>query len=336
MRDLTHEREYIEKIQSKAYKSNKVYVYNEVALEITRRCPLSCDHCLKGEQQQKGMSREVMEAFFEHTMGIRTLSLASGETAFAVNKIKILNEVLRKYKPTVEHIHIYTNGIKITDEYIKQLKLLQQYVVEYGAHHNENKFDMRSGVLRGTAGSERFPLVITLSNDNYHKKARKVYFEKQFTENTKNPENQEKFIAGIEKLIQNFPVSISEGNLMFNIGKARQLDGIKKYNMPIENIAVWQASRFGVEIVHTYPHMGVYYDGSLGEVRCSYDEQDANGVKLDSSKTMYERLLMVPNTIEISGDVKKFKKWIIKQQLTEQYNLANPFNYTKKAEQIER
>ena len=331
MKDLEHEKQYVEKIQSKTDKTNKVYVFNEVGLEITRRCPLSCDHCLKGEQQQKGMSKEVMEDFFKNVMGIRTLSLASGETTFAVNKIKMLNECLRKYNPTIEKVFIYTNGIKVIDEYINQLKLLQQYVVQSGPHPEKNNYDMSHGYLKNTYNSGNAPLVLAISNDRYHKKARKEYFAKQALE-SKNPETYEKFVEGIEKLAQNFPVGFLDDNIVFNIGKGKQLEGVKKYNMPSKKFGVWQTSRYGVQIVHTFPYMGVYYDGSLGNLQLSYNEQDNYGIKVDSNKTMYERLLLVPNAEEVKGNNKSFRRWVIKQELKSEFDKLNPLNYTTKAE----
>ena len=334
MKNLSHEEQYIKKIQSKADETNRVYVFNELALEITRRCPLNCEHCMKGDSQEREMSRQVMEDFFEHVMGIRCLSLASGETTLAVYKIKMLNECLRKYKPTVEKVFIYTNGTNITDEYINELKLLQQYVVQSASHHGENKFDMRHGLLKSAWNSGNSPLVVAVSNDKYHKKARELYFEKQSNQNVR--ESQEKFVAGIEKLIENFPVGFVDDGVIFNLGKAKQLSGVIKYKLPAEKIGVWCVPKFGVEVVHTYPHMGVCYDGSLGEVRLSYDDQDLLSVKPDKDKTMYQRLLEVPNVVEVQGNDKNFRRWIASQELKSEMHKLNPLNYTKKAEEQEK
>ena len=331
MLDLEHEKEYTKKIQAKADKNNRVYVFNEVALEITRRCPLNCDHCLKGEQQLKGMSREVMEEFFENVMGIRTLSLASGETTFAIKKLKILNEVLREYKPTVEKIFIYSNGIKVTDEYIEQLKLLREYVVNSGPHPDKNNYDMSHGVLRNVRNTGKTPLVIAISNDKFHKKAREEYFKRQAIE-SKNPQNRDKFVEGLEKLVDNFPVAFLDDNILLNTGKARNLEGVKKINKPIKKIGIWPVSRYGVEIVHTIPFMGVCYNGAFGDVQMTYEEQDRKAVKVDASKTKFERLLEVENAKLIKGGRKKFLSWISLQDLKFELFLLNPFNYTKKAD----
>lgn len=323
--------EYKRRLESKMDADRNVYVFNELSLEITRRCPLDCAHCLKGDQQTRGMSRAVMENFFQHTMGIRHLGLASGETAFAINKIKMLNEVLREYRPTIESVFVYTNGVKITDEYIRELNGLRDYVIESSnaMHDGKADLDLRAGFASGNIIESKCPLVVILSNDTFHKEARARYFEKN---NIDLVAGQQAFELGVVKLSKNFPVVISEKDALFHIGRARELSGVRKYKVPAEHIAIWKTSVSGVNVVHTYSPLGVYYDGAIGSLMKSYAEQDRSGVEYTADKTMYQRLLEVEGAFPLVGNRSDFIGAVTKEQKRQLSGRFNPLNYTKKSE----
>ena len=325
MKKSNYPEEYKQKLLSKKDKGDNVYVFNELSLEITRKCPLSCQHCLKGKAQNVSMSKKVMDDFFRHTMGIRYFSLSSGETTFAVEQIKMLNQSLREFKPTIENAFIYTNGIGITDEYVQELLKLKEYVIEIcnSLHDGNAGFSNEVGFMGKEISKKKLPLKIYVSNDIYHKQARQALFEK-------NPVyTKDNLVEGIEKLTQNFPVTFFESGVIYNKGNAQQLQGVKKYNPPTFAPLIWSTNVLGVNVVHTFPHLGVYYDGSIGELTCSYEEQDKFAVK-PSDKLMLDRLLQLPQAKFVEGSRKDFIRAVTKQQTSLYYHRLNPFNYTKK------
>ncbi len=327
---IEDQEEYIKKLKSKQDRNGNVYVFLELGLEITRACQLSCKHCLKGEAQSEFMNRQTMENIFSHTLGVRTLSLLSGETSLATKQIKMLNESLVLNNVTVECVNIYTNAVDISDEYVRQLKILRNYVLKSGSHHGQNIYNTEKGLVKGFV-TKNFPLKIIVSNDKFHKEARKEYYEKI------NKLDETDFYSNVEKLAQEFPVRFHDSSLVFNIGKAQTQKGIK-YNPKQEKLALWKAPEdqtFGVKVLHVVPHIGISYDGGLCDVMQTYLDQDKTKI-MDLDKTLEERLLKLPNMGVFEGNKKQFVRWLENQHsLLEQHKL-NPLNYTLKSTQVQK
>lgn len=328
--NIEHQEEYIKKLKSKQDENGIVYVFLELGLEITRECQLSCKHCLKGDAQPKFMNIQTMDNIFSHTMGVRTLSLLSGETSLATKQIKMLNESLVLNNVTVECVNIYTNAVDISDEYIRQLKILRDYVIKSGSHHGQNKFNTENGVMKSFL-TKNFPLKIIVSNDKFHKEARKDYYEKT------NKLNETDFNLNIEKLAKEFPVKIHDSSIIFNIGKAQTQKGIK-YKPKQEKLALWEAPEdktFGVKVLHVVPHIGVSYDGGLCDMMQTYVDQDKTKI-MDLDKTLLERLMKLPNMGVFTGDKKQFVRWLENQNLLLEYHKFNPLNYTTKSKEAQK
>ncbi len=100
-------------------------------LELTRECTLSCEHCLRGEQEHKYMSIETLENTLKDIKKIKTILLSGGEPLLNIKCIEHLPSLLNKYSISVEKIGIITNGTVISKRHIAALKELKKQCKEF-------------------------------------------------------------------------------------------------------------------------------------------------------------------------------------------------------------
>ena len=60
---------------------------NNLIVEVTRRCNMSCDHCLRGCSQDFDLNLDYVESLFKDIGYISTLTITGGEPSLAVDKI---------------------------------------------------------------------------------------------------------------------------------------------------------------------------------------------------------------------------------------------------------
>ena len=53
--------------------------FNDLSIEITRRCNLACQHCMRGEAENLDMSNEVIDQLLDRTSEIGYLGITGGE-----------------------------------------------------------------------------------------------------------------------------------------------------------------------------------------------------------------------------------------------------------------
>lgn len=93
----------------------------DVVFEITRRCNMKCDHCLRGDAQNLDLSQEYVRAFLDKVGEIRMLSLSGGEPSIALDQIRMVREEIQKAGVAVRDFQLSTNGKEITREFAYEL-----------------------------------------------------------------------------------------------------------------------------------------------------------------------------------------------------------------------
>lgn len=102
--------------------------YN-VVLEITRRCNMSCAHCLRGNAQPKDIKPEILENFFAPLSYIQTLTLTGGEPALRPRLMLDVLEICKKYRVQVGSVYIVTNGKQVTDDFLDAIHQWDKYAI---------------------------------------------------------------------------------------------------------------------------------------------------------------------------------------------------------------
>lgn len=106
--------------------------FNSLAIEVTRRCNMHCDHCMRGEPQNKDVSRETIETLLQNTESILDILFTGGEISLNTDIIKYTLELCKKYHIPVYGFYIVTNGKEIHNDFLCTCIEWYSYVIECG------------------------------------------------------------------------------------------------------------------------------------------------------------------------------------------------------------
>jgi organic radical activating enzyme len=98
-------------------------------IEVTRECNLRCDHCLRGEPENKSIQEKNVISLFKQIENgeINTLTLTGGEPALRPDKIQMILDVAKIYNVEIRNFYIATNGTIASDYFLKVLMELYLY-----------------------------------------------------------------------------------------------------------------------------------------------------------------------------------------------------------------
>lgn len=143
----------------------KIY-FRHIMVEITRRCQLKCEHCLRGDAQDLDISNDIIDAILEQTAGIGRLSFTGGEPTLAPDKMNyFVDRMIEKGIP-LGGISYITNGVELSEE-------VKEFLVK--AHLYITKSRENDEIFRSDCKIFFQPRIrIGLSLDNYHVDNEKV------------------------------------------------------------------------------------------------------------------------------------------------------------------
>jgi len=97
-----------------------------VIVEVTRRCNMECLHCLRGNPQPVKMQEKYVRYFLQNFEYISTITLTGGEPSLpsGMDGIDLVIEALRGWHIDLGNFYIATNGKRITDRFVAQLRHL--------------------------------------------------------------------------------------------------------------------------------------------------------------------------------------------------------------------
>lgn len=93
-------------------------------IELTRKCNMSCRHCLRGKSENKAISSDVLSHLLANVAEIGQLTLTGGEPSLAARELENLVYCLRKYGVRIKSFVCYVNGAKHNPEFISALEKL--------------------------------------------------------------------------------------------------------------------------------------------------------------------------------------------------------------------
>ena len=109
----------------------ELYIKN-LSIEITRRCNMSCAHCMRGDAEHVDIPLKHISTLLRHVRHIQHFNITGGEPSLNVRAIRhILNRV-RAYGITVNNFYIVTNGSAASrsSEFIEACAALYEYQEE--------------------------------------------------------------------------------------------------------------------------------------------------------------------------------------------------------------
>lgn len=245
-------------------------VVQNLALELTRKCNLNCEHCVRGCAENKEMPDKTIERVFEEIDAVKGLEFIGGETSLATHKLRKVLEVLKEKKTTVNGFFVFTNAVDISDEYIELLVELRKHALTTTPNKAQEYFVNTTGLVERLDSNE-YPLRVIVSLDKYHLDSmRKLGVSK------------EKVCENIEKLASLFPVEIDKmcNYTVYNEGKAVSIADSYKTKTPKQKYAVQYApeTKNLKGLLYIGPLVGIQYDGGIVECNKTYEFNDMNKV----------------------------------------------------------
>lgn len=81
-----------------------------LVLEVTRRCNMCCDHCLRGDAQDLDMQKETVDALLEQVGSIGEVTFSGGEPSLNVPIIRYFFKKARELRVMPYSFYVVTNG----------------------------------------------------------------------------------------------------------------------------------------------------------------------------------------------------------------------------------
>lgn len=135
--------------------------YYNLMLEVTRKCNLTCSHCMRGNPQNLDMSDEILNKIFSQVEQIYHLSLTGGEPFLAPHVVEKMVDIIIEKKIRLGRCTTVDNGTILNDlgiRCIKALNRLADYIYNY-VWNDETRNDPK----------EPPPVSISISNSIFHK-----------------------------------------------------------------------------------------------------------------------------------------------------------------------
>lgn len=96
-------------------------------LEVTRMCTLECEHCVRGDRENKFMSSETINNALKDVKEIGLLFFEGGEPLLAIDQILETIEIIKTRGIKVDRIRIISNGTVLNESVIDALTRLSNF-----------------------------------------------------------------------------------------------------------------------------------------------------------------------------------------------------------------
>ena len=108
--------------------------FDNLVIEVTRRCNMGCAHCMRGNAQDKDITEAVVDCALAGTEHIGCLTLTGGEPSLNVPAIRYITKRIKELKIDLGSVYMVTNGKEVSDEFM--LACLELYMLTYDNDFN--------------------------------------------------------------------------------------------------------------------------------------------------------------------------------------------------------
>lgn len=110
---------------------------SNLVLEVTRRCNMSCAHCMRGDAQCKDMTPEVVDKTLQNIEQIGNITFTGGEPTLNVDILNYTLKVVKERRIPVESFYIVTNGKVVAEEFLLACMRWHAYAIECCGGYDE-------------------------------------------------------------------------------------------------------------------------------------------------------------------------------------------------------
>ena len=104
-----------------------------VGIEVTRKCNMKCEHCLRGAAQRKTISEHHLYKFFRLVNDIGTLTITGGEPTLAMDSLNNIRHCSIYENCSINDFFMVTNGKAINLDKLAEWA----YLMHETCHNNE-------------------------------------------------------------------------------------------------------------------------------------------------------------------------------------------------------
>lgn len=98
-----------------------------LSIEITRKCNLTCKHCLRGDSQHIDIANKYITEIMTKVNNIKYLTITGGEPSLVPDKLQYIFQTAKEQKVSIGYFYIATNAVKINKEFIFAILELYSY-----------------------------------------------------------------------------------------------------------------------------------------------------------------------------------------------------------------
>lgn len=98
--------------------------FKNLMLEVTRRCNMQCNHCMRGDARDTDMDTNIIRRLFEGTREIKHLTLTGGEPSLSPEVIDYIAYYIRQTSCHVGSFFCATNAKEYSEDFVNALNKL--------------------------------------------------------------------------------------------------------------------------------------------------------------------------------------------------------------------
>lgn len=212
-----------------------------LVIEITRKCNMNCDHCLRGSAQDKDIDFNILDAILDNVGTIGNVVFTGGEPSLNIKAMTYFREEAEKRNKEIRSFYLVTNGK--TNALPLSIELLKLYA--YCVKHDDETLEY-SG--------------LALSQDMYHDDI--------------NQEN-EMILRGLSFFREDKMYSDKSIRKIINEGNAQE-NGISNFSIEKDSVSIidWDDSFIHVDSIVYFNVNGDVIPG------CDYSYETQENIKL--------------------------------------------------------
>ena len=89
-----------------------------LVIELTRRCNMFCNHCLRGDIENRDIDSVYIDSLLDQVTNISELTLTGGEPSLNVPMIEYILSELKRRNISLGGFYIATNGLVMKEEFV--------------------------------------------------------------------------------------------------------------------------------------------------------------------------------------------------------------------------
>lgn len=103
-------------IRKRETRMKKEFSVTDLCIEVTRRCNMQCEHCLRGDAENKDIQFEYIKNAISVLNCIRTITFTGGEPSLNIPAIRYTMQELQRQNKQIENFYVVTNGLENQSE----------------------------------------------------------------------------------------------------------------------------------------------------------------------------------------------------------------------------